>query len=314
VTAVNTTVRPVHFEDFSGGEFERLVFAYHVRAGWSELSWYGQTGSDLGRDIIGVEPFDDGRRRRTVIQCVNRAALTFDKAKRDMTRASKAPTGIPEAFKFVCRSRVSSGMRDKIRDAGAALKIHNVVIWSGVEFEEHLRHGAEFLLRRFIEGVPFPDTPDELKAFADDFPALSDEEMLAIMAAVFDRPAFRTPFHCETSIPAFLKAIEDTIGALNTGVWRTRDGVEIRRNPSIQHIRSPKTRALLKKVVQQLDGIRRRFKAGLQDGSIRHCPCGMQDCCMFQLFGTIAHDLDHGRSTALKLFQQAYPKFDVRLD
>ena len=54
----NSTVRPVHFEDFGGAGFERLVFAYHVRIGCSELAWYGQTGSDQGRDIIGVEPVD----------------------------------------------------------------------------------------------------------------------------------------------------------------------------------------------------------------------------------------------------------------
>ncbi|MGF1948905.1 hypothetical protein ACQUFD_17755, partial [Enterococcus gallinarum] len=70
------TVRPVHFEDFGGQDFERLVFAYHLRAGWSDLAWHGQTGSDLGRDIVGIEPFEDWQSRSTVIQCVNRASLT----------------------------------------------------------------------------------------------------------------------------------------------------------------------------------------------------------------------------------------------
>jgi hypothetical protein len=50
------TVRPVHFEDFSGAEFERLVFAYHLCEGWTDLAWFGQTGSDQGRDIIGLRP------------------------------------------------------------------------------------------------------------------------------------------------------------------------------------------------------------------------------------------------------------------
>ena len=38
------TVRPIHFEDFSGSEFERLVFAYHLCDGWTDLAWFGQTG------------------------------------------------------------------------------------------------------------------------------------------------------------------------------------------------------------------------------------------------------------------------------
>ncbi len=312
-STINATVRPVHFEDFSGAEFERLTLAYHIRDGWSELAWHGQTGSDLGRDIYGVEPFDDGRCRRTVIQCVNRNALTLAKATRDMTRATNAPTGIPDVFKFVCRSAVSSKMRDDIRAAGKALGVQYVETWGGVEFEEHLRHRAEFLLRRFVNGEPFPDSPDELKTFADDFPDLSDDEMLAIMAASFDRPAFRTPFQCETSIPAFLRAIEDTIGALNTGVWRTRDGAEIRRNPSIQHIRSLEHRSALQKVVAQLDALRRQFKAGVKDGSIRHCRCGNPDCFMFELRGSIAHDLDVARMSALEAFRRIFPRFDVRL-
>lgn len=37
------TVRPVHFEDFGGQDFERLVFAYHLRAGWSDLAWYAMS-------------------------------------------------------------------------------------------------------------------------------------------------------------------------------------------------------------------------------------------------------------------------------
>ena len=49
------TVQPIHFEDFSGTEFERLVFAYHARTEkWLQLEWYGQVGSDLGRDIWGI--------------------------------------------------------------------------------------------------------------------------------------------------------------------------------------------------------------------------------------------------------------------
>jgi hypothetical protein len=48
-------VQPIHFEDFDGAQFERLVFAYHARCEeWQSLEWYGQAGSDLGRDIWGI--------------------------------------------------------------------------------------------------------------------------------------------------------------------------------------------------------------------------------------------------------------------
>ncbi len=58
--AIATTVAPVHFEDYDGADFERLVFAYLLRAyTWKSIDWYGQVGSDLGRDILGE--WDDGQ-------------------------------------------------------------------------------------------------------------------------------------------------------------------------------------------------------------------------------------------------------------
>ena len=46
------TAFPIHFEDRSGTEFERLVFVYAVREkDWDSIEWLGQTGKDGGRDI-----------------------------------------------------------------------------------------------------------------------------------------------------------------------------------------------------------------------------------------------------------------------
>ena len=107
----NSTVRRVHFEDFGGAEFERLVFAYHVRVGWSELAWYGQTGTDQGRDIIGMQPFDAAPPRLTVIQCVNRNVLTQAKAEQDMGKAvaARPASRMPFGSFAVAASRPSAG-------------------------------------------------------------------------------------------------------------------------------------------------------------------------------------------------------------
>ncbi|MDY1550229.1 hypothetical protein [Luteibacter sahnii] len=140
------TVSPIHFEDYSGIQFERLVFAYHVRAGWRGLIWHGQSGGDQGRDISGIEPFDGQPARKTIIQCANRGTLTLAKAKADMGKAVKATSGAPDAFKFVSRGAVSDASRTRIEQAAASLGIAHVTIWSGVEFEENLRLRAEYLL------------------------------------------------------------------------------------------------------------------------------------------------------------------------
>ncbi|MDH6650190.1 UNVERIFIED_ORG: hypothetical protein M2312_004861 [Rhizobium esperanzae] len=307
------TVKPVHFEDYDGLEFERLVFAYLLWAGWRDVTWYGQTGSDLGRDIIATESFDDVPDRRTVIQCVNRKALTLAKATRDMTRASAAETGPPDAFLLVCRAKVSAEQRDKVTKVGKELGISHVTIWSGVEFEEHLRLRGEFLLRRFVDGETFPDDGEGLLAFVNEFAELSDQEALALLRLPFDRPAFRTPFHEEARLFDFQDAISNTISALNTGVWTTREGVEIRRLPSIQHIRDSKMREELKGLARDLDGLRRLFKLRMQDGSIKHCECGDPRCGMFQLREGVAGELDSVRNQLLDRARRIIPDFDVCL-
>lgn len=308
------TVRPIHFEDFGGAEFERLVFAYHLCDGWTDLAWFGQTGSDQGRDIIGIHPFDDQPDERTVIQCVNRDRLTQAKAEKDMAAAVNAPTGKPDAFKFVCRGNVSAQRRDEVCSAAAKLGVSNVTIWSGIEFEEHLRLRAEFLLRRLIDGVPFPDTEVELRNFVDQFQDVDDTQALAMLARAFDRPAFRTPFHQESNLHAFQQAIDDTIRVFNTGIWQTREGVEIHRLPSLHHIRDAGIRDALGLTVRELDRLRRRFKELLVSGEIRHCGCGNPACPTFMLTDAAARELDQARDRVLAAFRKPYPALNVALE
>ncbi len=204
--------------------------------------------------------------------------------------------------------------RDAVAAAARKLGVRNVAIWSGTEFEEQLRLRAEFLLRRLVEGAAFPDSEAELRRFADDFPNLDDDEALAMIAAVFDRPAFRTRFREESSLPAFLRAIEDTIGALNTGIWRTRDGVEIRRLPSIHNIRNGAIRVELARVSRGLDDLRRFFKRRLADGTIRHCSCGQADCPVFTIEPRTATELNRVRTRVLDRFHRLVPAFAMRVD
>lgn len=48
-------VLPIHFEDRSGTEFERLAFAYIMRDGeWKTIDWYGRLGGDKGKEDCPV--------------------------------------------------------------------------------------------------------------------------------------------------------------------------------------------------------------------------------------------------------------------
>ncbi len=306
-----STVHPIHFEDYSGVQFERLVFAYHVRAGWRDLVWHGQSGGDQGRDISGIEDFDDRPARKTIIQCANRGTLTLAKARTDMEKAVAAGGGKPDAFKFISRGAVSDASRTRIGKAAAALGVAHVTIWSGVEFEESLRLRAEHLLHRFVRGVEFPEAEADIRKFVDDFPEMSDADALSLMAALFDRPAFRTPFQQESSLPAFQQAIEDTICALNTGVWRDREGTDIRRIPSVHHIKDRRTRKVLTQVVRQVDELRRIFVSRLRDSEIRPCGCGQPDCPTFMISPRAGQELDDARDRILSTFRSVHASFDV---
>ncbi|MER8824622.1 restriction endonuclease [Mesorhizobium sp. M0904] len=309
---ISKLVQRIHFEDFGGPEFERLVFAYHVRAGWTDVAWYGQAGGDHGRDIVGVERLDDGPPRRSVIQCVNRSSLTQAKAEHDIQRLLSSPTKF-EALKFVTRGAVSASRRDAVQKFAKANGIDNLSIWGGAELEEHLRLIGEDLLKRFCEGEEFPDKAAELTRFAEDFAGLSDMDALAQMAIVFDRPAFRTPFQQECSLHAFRQAIDDTISALNTGIWRTREGDEIRRIPSLHHLRDRHKKTSVSRSVQLVDQLRRAFASGLRDKTIRPCGCGNPDCPVFTVDSDVAVRLNQIRSGALAAFRDAYPKFHVEV-
>jgi hypothetical protein len=229
-----------------------------------------------------------------------------------MGRAVNVAGEKPDAFKFVCPT-VSDTSRTRIGKAAAELGIDHVTIWSSVEFEENLRLRAEYLLDRFVQGTEFPDAKSEIRKFVDDFPGLTDAEALQLMSVVFDRPAFRTPFQQECSLPAFQQAIEDTIGALNTGIWRTRDGNDIRRIPSIHHLRDPRIRSVVAKVVGQVDELRRIFVARLRGGAINHCGCGQPDCPTYTFLPSAADELNDARHRILSTFLSVHAYFDVTL-
>jgi len=304
-------VQPIHFEDFDGLEFERLVFAYHARAeNWRSLEWYGQSGSDLGRDIWGIR--DDGTKvgESVCVQCVNRGNFKFDKVRADISKILTAVNGVPKRFRVVTRAAVSATMREKIQKHALASGVSHADIWSGGEFEEFLRRDAESLLKRFTEGEAFPDAAPDLITFSQADSPLSDDDALALMAKLFDRPAFYTPIHAESSLPDFKQAITDTIQALGTGIWKARDSQVIARIPSRHRLKNDGLRKKLQAVERALATLRAKFDELIRTGIVRHCECNKPDCPVFFMPSDAAYELDRLRRDALKLFREADPGFE----
>ena len=306
-----TAVHSIHFEDFDGSEFERLVFAYHWRSDdWRSLEWYGQVGSDLGRDIWGVREDGTKNGESFCVQCVNRKDLTFRKVAADISKVLKAPNGVPKRFRVVARCKIAAQMRDKIKNHVESLGVAKCDTWSGPEFEEFLRKNAEPLLKRFVEGQPFPDAPEDLKKLAESSQPLTDDEILAAFGKVFDRPAFYTPIHQESNMGDFKQAITDTIQALGTGIWKARDGHLIDRIPSRHQVKSDALRAKLQKVELALSRLRAKYDEMITSGVLRRCGCDSPNCSIY-FFNPYhaAHELERLRHEVLVAFREAHPAF-----
>ena len=92
-----------------------------------------------------------------------------------------------------------------------------------------------------------------------------DKALIKFYVQCFDRPAFRDDIRQEGHMEDFDKAIEDTIIALNTGVFRTRDGDIIKQAEGKAFVQNPEWREKLYNVVDILTAIRRRLKIAEHD-------------------------------------------------
>lgn len=158
------TVLPIHFEDRSSQEFERLCFAYlFLTYDWKTLEWLGQTGNDQGRDIVGALKNEDEEKSTYCIQCANYRLLPFIKAKSDIDKITSVPKKTPYGFTVICGGKVSANMRQRIKKYAKHKGIKDVSVWSGPEFEEMLRRNTPELIKRFVKGEKFPEAVSKLK-------------------------------------------------------------------------------------------------------------------------------------------------------
>lgn len=305
---IELTTSPIHFEDKSGAEFERLVFAYAVREkDWDSIEWLGQTGKDGGRDIWGElngETF--------CYACANYRDLTYKKVKEDIDKLVKHKT-IPNVLIVVCGGKISVRVREHIKDYCTISGIAKTTVWSGVEFEEKLRKYSPELVRRFVMGEQFPDSPRDLIQFAKAADAVNDNDIINLLAECFDRPAFTTPFHLESNIPDFERALTNTIEVLNTGVHRLNDGTTIRTIPSRHRISDGKLKSELASITQSVIELRTSFMNLKRNGEIKQCSCGEAGCPIYILTPAAYKLMDETRNEIFTKFKKIKPDFNLLL-
>jgi len=90
-----------------------------------------------------------------------------------------------------------------------------------------------------------------------------DRDLILFYAQALDRSAFRTHFHEEMSFADFDQAMEDTLLALNTGYWRTRDGTVLGRSKGKVNLINEEWHRKMDDVVHHIENIRSRFRQAL---------------------------------------------------
>jgi len=131
---------------------------------------------------------------------------------------------------------------------------------------------------------------------------LSDLDVACSLLVSLDRPAFRTPFHGESSLPRFREAIAEAIATVNTG--KMADG---RQMLSKNDIGDAELRNSLDAIVGALVSLRATFDGFIRTGEIRPCGCGDADCSAFELDRTAIREMDRRRHDLLKAAQQVAP-------
>lgn len=131
---------------------------------------------------------------------------------------------------------------------------------------------------------------------------LSDGEIAGALLASLDRPAFRTPFQHESSLPRFRVAIVETIAAIN-GDGSAAESSRL----SKADVHDPTIRSALDAVVEKLVALRSRFDDLQRTGEIKPCGCQDPDCPVFMLSDVAIREMDQRRSALLADAQTIAP-------
>lgn len=307
------TVHPIQFKNLSGRDFERMVFATLLRMrAWRSLNWHGQTGGDKGRDIIGVCEDEHGNEGTVVVACANWQKFTLAKAEKDIDRLTSTQATPPREVLVIAGGDVSAETKDRCEAYADSKKINICQVWSGSEFEERLRFHAPSVLNRFFNGEELPDDETQLHQFMLELDPATEKEAGLLVARLFNRPAFQTPIRCESSMPAFRQAIADTIGALNTGIWRDREGAIISRVPPSHVFPDARVSAGLAGCSKKLNKLRMTLDEGINANAIRPCDCKDPLCRTHMIDSPYDQRLEQERGDALRQASDALALLGVQ--
>lgn len=132
--------------------FEKLCAAVLSQSGFVNIQWFGQTGSDKGRDII-AEKFDRPvpgveRRQRWMVQCkrYTKAALSKGELKDLLDAALEHSI---DCVLIIVTAAVSANLRDWLKSAAQKYPF-DALIWEEIDF----RRQVNAMRPELLEAIP----------------------------------------------------------------------------------------------------------------------------------------------------------------
>lgn len=146
--------------------------------------------------------------------------------------------------------------------------------------------------------------------YIDKLPDIVDDKtVIEEYLQCFDRPMFVTPFYYECNLPDFEQAINDTVEAINTGMYRLRDGTLIKKITPKTEIRDKSLRKKVDELVTDLILLRINYNKLLSTEDIRKCGCEDPNCATYFLSPKACQKMDSVRQKILKKIKDLSPSF-----
>jgi hypothetical protein len=151
---VMSTRKPLHFDDLSPLEFERMCLWLVERKGYLRPQHLGEAGSEQGRDIVAYRPTDAGE-ELWYLQCKRHKHIDAPTLKREIDTynalAEQDPLKRPDGIVFVTSAVLSARIRDKV---GAYCQDHGYAceFWAHTELDMWVKKHPDIVQEFFSAG------------------------------------------------------------------------------------------------------------------------------------------------------------------
>ncbi|MBA4016486.1 MAG: hypothetical protein C0483_04805 [Pirellula sp.] len=137
----------------------------------------------------------------------------------------------------------------------------------------------------------------------------SDVKALTLIAGFLSRPAVSRSFVAEGNMQDFLRAMQDVIRTLNTGIMKTREGDEIDRTKAGRQFTNPTWRERLGLLSKNFDSIAERVQLAVRNNELQLDPVSgfySFNNCM------LPDEIDAARHSAIRLLNSVL--FEAGID